>query len=285
MTNKNPKTSYQPRLEPVSGKSGNYHRVHNEILKRANKDGSFKVTETLKAIRDELKINTSSVSSSIFQWSDPTGVRGVRRVRLLSPRYAASCPVEMPDATPPTTPPSTWANGHFPPPHKINKDGPFYISVGSRPGTIPRREQLLTELKRVAEEKADSDGLWNLRVVVSELCNLGFNPVTAYHVVKEQMRVGAVGRKHGHRFFKDPPMPPRKDPLSDPNSFKGAKTQEQINEERRPKGIPTGDKAAALDELITQLIQKKLEQPETLSLIDAFVKARMEEVIRRQLGL
>jgi hypothetical protein len=282
-------TAYRPQREKRRGKSGNYHRVHEEILKRANKDGVFQTTETMKAIREDLGLPHSSVSSTTFQWSDPTGLRGFRRVRLLSPRFSKSDPAEMVDSPAESPQVKVKPVGSFPPPIHPNKNGPFYMAVGQKPRGLSRSEQIVEQVILMAPKISDSRGRWPLRTMVEKLADLGFSAVSIYRAVKSEVIAGRI-KRHGltRWLVEQAPAPVRIDPLVTPNSFKGPKTQTMIDEERaviKPEGIPTGEKAAALDGLITQLIQKKLEQPETLSLIDGFVKARMEEVIRRQLGL
>lgn len=277
-----------PRVQP--GKSGNYHRIHDALLKRADKDGVFQTTETVTKIKDELKVGFSSASSSAFQWSDPTGRRGYRRVRLYSPRKSAHCPPEMPD----TPEKKTWAAGVFPKPPEVNKKGAYYISSGFKPKGETRADQLRRAITEAAPAISDHRGFWELRKMVAAMADMGFQPFSVYKMVTESLANDTMERYGRMRRMKPSVAAAvRTDPLSDPNSFKGPKTQEQINEERapeqvpggvKPEGIPTGDKPA-LDGLITQLIQKKLEQPETLSLIDTFIKKRIEEALRKQLGL
>lgn len=285
---------YTPHRTPQRGRSGNYHRIHDAILERADKDGVFRTGKAIEEIIKVVDASYSSVASSVFQWSDPTGKLGVRRVRLYSPRNKASDPPEMPTDTTALkdkTGSTSWAKGVFPPPPSTNKNGPFYLKAGVKSTNGVRRgDQIREQISVLAKTLSDEDGLWPLARMVQEMANLGFPAPSVYKHINREVAAGRIKRRGGRRMITSFKV----DPLSDPNSFKGPKTDRMIEQERgintevandKPEGIPTGDKAAALDALITQLIQRKLEQPETLSLIDTFIKARIEEVIRKQLGL
>lgn len=279
---------YQPKTVIGKGKSGNYHRIHQAVLEKAGPDGVFSTTEVIKEIQKKVKAGYSSVASTVFQWSDPTEERGVRRVRIHTPRVKASDPPETQVTKTPATTTTTKVTASFPP--ETNKNGPFYLVPGQWPSSgLTRKEEVINEMRRIAKTFDHKNG-WLLIDMVKIMADLGFNSASVYKAVKEEVRDGNIEKRGSRRRFKGTTV--RIDPLSDPNSFKGPKTQKMIDEERglnteaandvRAEGV---ERTAELDVLVTQMVQKKLEQPEMLSLIDAFVKARIEEALRRQLGM
>lgn len=274
--------TYRPNTRPQKNRSGNYHRIHEALLNKADKDGVFQTTEVIRKLTDELGVGFSSASSSAFQWSDPTGQRGYRRIRLYSPRKSSACPAEMVDKT---TPPKvkTWAHGvKFPPAPGVNKRGEYYLTPGTKPRGETRADQLLRCITELAPSMSDGAGFWMLSDMVAALAGKGFQPFSVYKMVVESLENGTMEKRGRFRRVK---------PSAAASFNTEAVNTEAVNDGVRFDApsplnhLKVVNETPALDGLITQMIQKKLEQPETLSLIDGFIKKRIEEALRKQLGL
>lgn len=263
--------------------SGNFRKAHEVLLARADKDGVFQTTEVAKALTEKLGLSRPSASSSVFQWSDPTGVRGYRKVRLYKARAAASDPPETGGVVTMIKTPKKGPT----PPISANKNGPFYLAAGQWPKNGSRRyDEVMTQLRRLATEAGDELGYWALRKVVVEMADLGFHSFSVYRAVKEAVHRGEIRRDGAkRRFTSKSKSNGRRDPLSDPNSFKGPKTDKMIETERAPEGIQTGVERTSAGDMIRQAVQRKLETTEMQTLIDTYVKGEVEKSLRRQLGL
>lgn len=196
--------AYRP--DPVRQRSGTYHRVHDELLKMADKDGVIQTTDACKAVMATVGVGRSSASSTIFQWSDPTGRPGYRRVRLYSPRVSAAEPNEMPDDKPVVNDRSAKHSGQRPvgfvPLPSANKNGPFYEGqFGPRKwGKGYRRVLMVEQTIRLQNERWGGKA-FNLRDMAEAMADLGFNPTSFYFMIRDGVSSGHVKKVKPYKRF------------------------------------------------------------------------------------
>lgn len=290
---------------------GNYRRVHEALLKYADKDGVFQSTLATKKIMADLNISKSAASSAIFQWSDPTGTRGYRRARLLTARSSSSDPAELPDYTPapkpaqPAQPVQSWPEKAYSTAPQTNKSGPFYIPQHSGVFRGERRAQMARELLKFQKTHG---GFWGLREGVEHLANLGFNSTSAYSFIRKAVEDGGCDRKGWRRWLNPDYVAELTIDLEDEQVPGGVEPETrdeteylqstEANKERLLKSIddfrtepviqPQFHAEPPCDELrqkVEALVENTLSAPETIRAIDKLVGEAILASAKRQLGV
>lgn len=288
---------------------GTYHKVHDGLLTLADKDGVFQTTDATNQLMDDLGVNRSSAASAIFQWSDPTGKRGYRRVRLYSPRISASVPPEMPEEKQKNVD-IHWAQRAFKDLAPVNKNGPFYVSAHSGLFRGERKLQMLEQLLKFQKENGDRNGFWMLREGVNAMAGLGFNPTSVYNLVRHVVDEDDGGEKRGWRrrikpeyvdaLRGDEPeqVPVGAEVVNDSHTYDDER--EKANSDPEPDALmfdPVIDfnnqglriqqepPREDLREKVEALVEGVLSAPETIRAIDKLVGEAIIASAKRQLGV